>query len=234
MPHDGSRFLSRLVLVLVLLCIALASRQFGTPAHALAKTPDQQDALQIFTRDVFVIVGSSLRNPDDTTPADAPLFNNVGVTLGLTWGAWQAASGTATALSFGNDVHGHTDVAIQLSGLVPGGLYSLFWGTLSPDTNNPLCPGVERTLALISRDPHQQPDASSFVADATGHASFSGRIAGHPLDAVQFFYTVVYHAYGKTYGLLPNAGEFLTQGSTCRSSFGEDSMRQLVIFQTLR
>jgi hypothetical protein len=32
-------------------------------------------------------------------------------------------------------------------------------------------------------------------------------------------------------GFLPNIGEFLTPGPNCRSSFGEDAMRQLIIFQ---
>jgi len=34
-----------------------------------------------------------------------------------------------------------------------------------------------------------------------------------------------------TYHPLPNRGEFFTQGDDCRSTFGEDAMRQIIVFQ---
>jgi hypothetical protein len=43
--------------------------------------------------------------------------------------------------------------------------------------------------------------------------------------------TAVYHADGQTYYPFPNRGEFLTQGGNCRSSFGHDAMRHVVILQ---
>ncbi|MBC6446143.1 hypothetical protein [Actinokineospora xionganensis] len=91
---------------------------------------------------------------------------------------------------------------------------------------------MERTLALPSVDPAQAPDASSFVAGADGTAAFRGKLDGSLLDsASQVFFSVVYHFDGKTYGALPNAGEFQTQGVNCRGSFGEDAMRHLLILQ---
>lgn len=111
-------------------------------------------------------------------------------------------------------------------------MYSVFWGTLQPDSENPLCPGVERTLALPSADTGQVPDSSSFVAASNSTGAFRGQLTGALLDsAAQVFFSLVYHSDGKTYGALPNAGEFLTQGENCRSSFGEDAMRHLVILQ---
>jgi hypothetical protein len=89
-------------------------------------------------------------------------------------------------------------------------------------------------LPLPATDRRQQPDLSSFVADAAGRAEFRGEIPGRPSDALQFFYTVIYHFDGETYGALPNRGEFLTQGTMCRSSFGEDAMRQLIVVQAER
>jgi len=41
----------------------------------------------------------------------------------------------------------------------------------------------------------------------------------------------VYHAFGESSYPFPNIGEQRTQGGSCRSSFGEDSMRQLLILQ---
>jgi hypothetical protein len=197
---------------------------------AAAAPPDQADAVEVHERDVFVIVGSTLRNPDATTDPSAPLFNNAGVSLNLTWGEWSAASATSAVRTSGKS-NPRTDVRLRFSNLVPGGTYSVFYGTLNPDSENPLCPGVERTLALPSVDRDQSPDASSFVAGSDGTAAFRGSLDGNLLSAGQAFFSIVYHFDGQTYGSLPNRGEFETQGENCRSSFGEDAMRQLLILQ---
>lgn len=64
-----------------------------------------------------------------------------------------------------------------------------------------------------------------------GSADFRGRVGGDLLGATQAFFTVVYHFHGEAPYPFANLGELLTQGETCRSSFGEDSMRHLVILQ---
>lgn len=197
---------------------------------ASAAPPDQADGVEVHERDVFVIVGSTLRNPDATTDPSAPLFNNAGVGLNLTWGEWSAASATSAVRTSGKS-NPRTDVRLSFSDLIPGGTYSVFWGTLNPDSENPLCPGVERTLALPSVDRDQSPDASSFVAGSDGTAAFRGSLDGNLLSANQVFFSIVYHFDGQTWGALPNHGEFLTQGENCRSSFGEDAMRHLLILQ---
>lgn len=199
------------------------------PASAAA--PDQADAVEAYERDVYVIVGSTLRNPDATTDPSAPLFNVAGVGLDLTWGQWTAASATSVVRTSGKGSSARTDVRLTFSRLVPGGVYSVFWGTLTPDSENPLCPGVERTLALPSVDSGQQPDSSSFVAGSDGTAAFRGGLPGNLLSASQVYFSIVYHFDGQTYGALPNRGEFETQGEGCRSSFGEDAMRQMLVLQ---
>ncbi len=201
-------------------------------ASVYAAPSDPQDALQIFNRDVYVLDGVTLRNPTAATSPDAQLYSNVGASLPVTWGEWSQASAAATAHVKGSSQHARTDVRIQLSGLIPGGVYSIFYGTFSPDSENPLCPGVERMLPLTAFHPERQwPDASSFVADGNGTAQYHGQVDGDLLQASQVFYAVIYHLDGMTYHPLPNRGEFLTQGEGCRSSFGEDAMRQLIIFQ---
>ncbi|MCI0395430.1 MAG: hypothetical protein L0332_05435 [Chloroflexi bacterium] len=222
----------RKVLLSLLGLFALVALLVSRPAGVSADPPDHEDAVQAYNRDVYVIVGSTLRNPTAETSPEAPLFNIAGVSLDLTWGQWQTASAAATAHIIGGPNSPRTDARIELSGLVPGGVYSIFYGTIQPDSENPLCPGVERTLGLTAFHADQQlPDASSFIADANGQASYHGRVDGNLLDAYQSFYFVIYHFDGQTYHPLPNRGEFLTQGDNCRSSFGEDAMRQLVIFQ---
>ena len=208
---------------------ALALVAVASPAPA--GQPDQADAVEVFERDVFVIVGTTLRNPDATTEPSAPLFNNAGSNLNLTWGEWSAASATSAVRTSGKAKSARTDVRLSFSRLIPGGVYSVFWGTLSPDSENPLCPGVERTLALPSVDPGQLPDASSFVAGSDGTAAFRGGLDGNLLSAGQVFFSIVYHFDGQTWGPLPNHGEFNTQGENCRSSFGDDAMRQLLVLQ---
>ena len=208
-----------------------APEQSARPAPLLSvqKKPDRQDYLQTFTRDVYVIVGSTLRNPESVAPtSDAqPLFNEAGVNLGVTWGDWKRAAATSTAHVTGP----WTQVSIELTGLIPRGVYSLFYVNLDPDSENPLCPGVERALPLLSINPKQAPDASSFVAGADGTATFHARVAGDLLAPLQLIFEVIYHNDGHTYGALPNVGESLTQGPGCHSSYGQDAMRQLLIGQ---
>jgi hypothetical protein len=223
-------FTSRARALVASVAVAGALLPFGPAAHAAP--PDTADAVQIYQRDVFVIVGSTLRNPTvDTDPA-APLFTDSGVNMGLTWGEWSAATATSRASVVGGPNDPRTDIRLSLSGLVPGGLYSVYWGTLGPDSEQPLCPGVERTLPVDALgSTAKAPAPNAFVVDATGTADFHGRVDGDLLDATQVFITVVYHLFGRTSYPFPNVGEYLTHGDTCRSSFGEDSMRHLIVLQ---
>jgi hypothetical protein len=211
----------RLLAVLILVAGPLA-------VPASAAPPDQADAIETMTRDVFVVVGTTLRNPDATTPPGAPLFNVAGIELPVTWGEWSAGTATSRAASAGP----RTDVRLTFAHLVPNGVYSVFWATIDPDSEHPRCPGVERSLPLDAFKPDPlAPDPSSFVADAAGGATFHGRVDGDLLAATQLFFSVVYHADGQTYHPFPNRGEFLTQGAECRSSYGHDAMRQFLILQ---
>jgi hypothetical protein len=194
---------------------------------------DYADAVQVYPRDLYVIVGATLRNPDATTPSSAPLFNEAGVNLNVTWGQWIRVSVTS-AMRVSTVLFGgyKTEVSLSLKGLVPGGVYSVFYGTIGPDSENALCPGVERTLPFPTSDTSGfHPDASSFVADSSGSATYAGRVGGNLFAADQVYITIVYHADGRTYHPLPNAGEYLTQDRTCRSSFGQDAFRHLLILQ---
>ena len=206
------------------------------PATAAGK--DTEDTVQIFERDVFFINGASLRNPTSETPDDEELFNDSGVALSVTWGQWNDATADSSVVVTGGP-HPKTHVRIELAGLIPNGVYSVFYGTLTPDSEHPQCPGVERTLPVTSSGPSKRgpdassPDASSFVADAAGTARFVGQIEGDFLDPLQAFFSIVYHSDGMTYHPFPNAGEYQTHDGEfgCRSSFGQDAMRQLIIFQ---
>ena len=212
------------------LALAGALIPFASAAHA--SPPDTADAVEVYERDVFVIVGSTLRNPTADTDPGAPLFTNSGVGMGLTWGEWSAATAASRASAIGGPNHPRTDIRLSLAGLVPGGLYSVFWGTIGPDSEQPLCPGVERTLPLdAAGSTATAPAPNAFVVDATGSVDVHGRVDGDLLDATQVFVTVVYHLFGETSYPFPNRGEYLTQGENCRSSFGEDSMRHLIVLQ---
>lgn len=206
--------------------------------HALADRPDQSDRAQTHGRDVYVLAGASLVNPTAETDPDEVLYNVAGLSLEwapedpLTWGKWSAATGTSRAAVIGGPDGPRTDVRISLRGLIPGGTYSIFWATLFPDSASPLCPTVERTLPLDAfKADRDAPDLNSFIAGPSGEAEFHGRVTGDLLAAEQVFYSVVYHADGQTYYPLPNRGLFLTHDSNCRSSYGLDALRQLLIWQ---
>lgn len=210
----------------LLAALLLVAGPLAGPASAAP--PDQADAIETMTRDVFVVLGASLVNPSATTAPDEPLYNVAGLRLPLTWGEWSAGTATSRVTAVGP----RTDVRLSFQHLVPGGVYSVFWATIEPDSVQPLCPGVERSLPLDAfKADRQGPDPNSFVADAAGGATFHGRVDGDLLAARQLFFSVVYHADGRTYYPLPNRGEFLTQGGECRSSYGHDAMRQFLILQ---
>lgn len=212
---------------------ALAVAAGLTPAPAaLAAAPDAADFVQVHDRDVYVIVGSTLRTPTAETDPTAPLFTESGISMNLTWGDWTAATATSRATVVGGPGQPRTDVRLSLTGLVPGGLYSVFWGTLQPDSEQPLCPGVERTLPLDGvGSTAKAPAPNAFVADGAGAAQFHGRTDGNLFEAMEVFFTVVYHFFPETSYPFPNRGELLTQGEDCRSSFGQDSMRHLLVLQ---
>ena len=219
---------------IALLAALLGALTMAAPAQAAQTVrPDRtgtSDYSEVYERDVFVIVGSTLRHPDAATDPAAPLFNDSGSNLGITWGQWMA--GQASADLRLRPREGDTKVELNLSGLVPGGVYSVFYGTLNPDSENPSCPGVERTLPLTSTRRKQMPDPSSFVAAADGTAGFTGIAEANLLTPLQSFFSIIYHSDGAAHHPYPNLGEqqSVTNGTQpCRSSFGIEAMRQLIV-----
>lgn len=212
----------------------------GGVASAATPTTDQADAVEVYERDVHFIEGVTLRNPDATTDPDEPLFNVAGVALEsrpgdvVTWGEWSSAAGRSDVVVTRTPRGATTRVRLILSGLVPNGLYSAFWGTLGPDSVQPLCPGVERTLPLDAPGGRGQPAPNAFRADARGNAAFVGDVGQDLFAATQVFFSVVWDFSGQTSYPFPNRGELLTQvppAERCRSSFGEDTMRHLLVLQ---
>jgi hypothetical protein len=165
-----------------------------------------------------------------STPPSAPLWNFEGNPLGLTWGQWSSATASSLARTITRHGVDYTDFRITLSGLIPNGVYSLFYRTFGPDSVNPICgAAVDPVVALTARFPDRQaPDPDSFVADSSGGAFFHGRVAGRLLDAQLLDVVVIYHFDGRTYGQVPTRGE---AESNCQPTFGVDAMRQFVIVQ---
>ncbi len=152
----------------------------------------------------------------------------------MTWGEWSAASARSD-VKVSRTPHGATTrVRLQLSGLVPDGLYSTFWGTLGPDSEQPLCPGVERTLPLDAPGGRDRPAPNAFRADAEGKATYVGEVDQDLFAATQVYFSVVWDFSGETSYPFPNRLELLTQvppAEQCRSSFGDDTMRHLLVLQ---
>lgn len=191
-------------------------------------------AIEPFAGDVFTVGsnGSLIVVDPRPTPDSAPLFNLEGEPLGLTWGQWRSATALSRAKTATEGGVDYADFKIILSGLIPNGVYSLFYRTFSPDSANPVCGATgsdDPLVALTARFPERQtPDAESFVADSSGAARFDGRVAGRLLDAQSLLIFVIYQFEGNVYGPVPNYAE---GNNNCRSSFGIDAMRQIIIFQ---
>lgn len=230
----------RVIATLIATCLASAALLVQLPvagATIMFTPPTPNVGIIPLPVDVYVLNSMGALVPVDpvSTPASPQLFNLAGNALNLTWG--QFSSATAKSYVSTDTVNGvtHTDFLIGMSGLVPNGVYSIFYRTFTPESNNPLCQNVEPSLALTSAFPQlQRPDSSSFIASGSGKALFVGRVAGNLLAAAQLQESVIYHFDGKTYGPLANAAEASSASngiSPCRSSYGVDAMRQFLIIQ---
>lgn len=170
-----------------------------------------------------------------STPLSAHLFNLAGNALNLTWGQWSSATAKSYAWTVTHNETTHTQFLIGLSGLVPNGVYSLFYRTFQPDSNNAFCPNVEPTVALTAAFTQiQKPDANSFTASSSGKGLFFASVPQDLLAAQQLQVLVVYHFDGNTYGPVANQAESQGPDPTtglCRSSYEDDAMRQLLIIQ---
>ncbi len=238
-PRERRRSL-RLLAALIATCLACLGLAAQAPVAGASSwfpslTPDV--AVVPFAHDVFWFTNNALAEVDPaSTPTSAPLFSVEGNPLDVTWGQFSSAAAKSYAWTdtFGGVTH--TDFAIGMSGLIPNGVYSLFYRSFGPDSNNAFCPDVEPTVALTSAFPQfQKPDADSFVASSSGKALFIGRVPGNLLAAAQLQVSVIYHFDGKTYGPVANAAEangpVASNGGRCQSSYGVDAIRQLVIVQ---
>ena len=216
------------------LAVGLATCALAVPAPvAWASSPTGTQTTDAgilpFAGDVFTLGsnGSLIAVDPRSTPVSAPLFNRAGTPLNMTWGQFSSATASFLAKTVTKQSGDYTDFWITMHGLIPGGVYSLFYRTFGPDSNNPVCPNVDGLVALPARHVDDQaPDADSFVADSSGEATFDGRVAGDPLGAQILLIDVIYHFDGRTYGQVPNGGE---ADNSCRSSFGIDAMRQFLI-----
>lgn len=171
-----------------------------------------------------------------STPLSAPPFNLAGNALNLTWGQWSSATARSYAWTATHNGTTFTQFLIGLSGLVPNGVYSLFYRTFGPDSNNALCPNVEPTVALTAAFPQlQKPDPNSFTATSSGKGLFFASVPEDLLAAQQLQVSVIYHFNGQTYRPVANYGEsqgpVASDGGLCRSSYRIDAMRQLLIIQ---
>ncbi len=193
---------TRIVIAAVL--VAAVSAVWSPAMAQPASGADFEDAVQTFNRDVYFLAHSTLRNPTADTPPEAQLYSEVGAALPFTWGQWRAATAESVVTVVGDPQSPSTHARIRLTGLVPNGVYSVFYGTLGPDSEHPGCPGVERTLPLPGVSAGRPvPRPASFVADSAGTAVYVGRVEGDLLVARELFLSIVYHFDGMTYLPVP-------------------------------
>ena len=170
-----------------------------------------------------------------STPLSAPLYNLAGNALNLTWGQFSSATAKSYAWTVTHNGTTHTQFLITMSGLVPNGVYSLFYRTFGPDSNNALRPNVEPTVALTAAFPQfQKPGSDSFTATSSVKGLFFASVPQDLLADQQLQVSVIYHFNGHTYGPVANQAESLgadPNTGLCSSSYGDDAMRQFLIIQ---
>ena len=152
----------------------------------------------------------------------------------MTWGEWSAATARSDVTVSRKPFGATTRVRLHLSGLVPNGLYSAFWGTLGPDSEQPSARTWSAPCPSTRPAGRGQPAPNAFRADAEGNANFVGEVGQDLFAASQVFFSVVWDFSGETSYPFPNRGELLTQvppAEQCRSSFGDDTMRHLLVLQ---
>jgi hypothetical protein len=223
----------RLRVILIATAVACTALVVQAPVASAALPVVSNYTPQIgivpFAGDVFTFSSSGTLMPVEpaSTPASAPLYNKAGNPLNVTWGQFSSATANSAAWDVTYNGTTYTQFLIGLSGLVPNGVYSLFYRTFGPDSNNAVCPNVEPSLALTAAFPQlQKPDSSSFVASNSGKGLFFASVPRDLLAATQLQVSVIYDFNGQTYGPVANYGE--TQ-SPCYSSYGFDAMRQLFV-----
>jgi hypothetical protein len=219
-------------------CLALALQAPAAGASTTVTPPTKDLGIIPFTGDVYTIdsEGNLIPVSITLTPASAPLYNVAGDPMNLTFGQWSSATATSYVWTVTYNGTTDTDFAIGMSGLVPNGVYSLFYRTFSPDSDNAYCPIVEPQVALTALFPKiQKPDPDSFVASGSGKALFVASVKQDLLAAQQLQVDVIYHFNGQTYGPVANAAEaagpVASNNGLCRSSYGIDAMRQMLIIQ---
>jgi hypothetical protein len=218
-------------------CVAMAVQAPAAGASTTITTPTRDVGIIAFPDDVYTLNYQGALVPIDptSTPASAPLYNLAGNALNLTWGNWSSATAASYASTVTFNGTTYTDFVIGMSGLVPDGVYSLFYRTLAPDSNNAFCPNVEPSIALTAAFPRlQKPDPDSFTAGGSGKALFVASVAQNLLAAQGLTISVIYHFNGQTYGPVANAAEAagpVAATGQCRSSYGIDAMRQMLIIQ---
>jgi hypothetical protein len=245
---NGARFIPRgrhrlgrgiaIPIAIGLACMALIAHAPAAGASTTFTRPTPNAGILPFPGDVYTAGQDSTLIPVDpsSTPASAPLYNLGGQPLNLTWGQFSSATAKSYAWTVTRRGITYTQFLIGLSGLIPNGVYSLFYRTFGPDSNNAFCPDVEPSIALTAAFPQfQKPDPDSLVASGSGTALFLASVAQDLLAAQQLQVSVIYHFDGKTYGPVANAAEaqgpVASNGGLCRSSYGIDAMRQFLIIQ---
>jgi hypothetical protein len=217
-------------------CMTMIVQTSAARASIPVPMPTPDVAIVPFAGDVFQVGtnGSLITVDPRSVSASAALFNLEGDPLGVTWGQWSSATAKSYAWTITHRGTVYTGFLIGMSGLVPNGVYSLFYRTFGPDSNNAVCPNVEPSVALTAAFPQfQKPDPDSFIATSSGKALFFASVPQDLLAAQQLQVSVIYHFDGKTYGPVANQAE--SQGPVnngpCRSSYGIDAMRQFLIIQ---
>jgi hypothetical protein len=190
----------------------------GMNSGLIAAPPERTEA---------VVVAAAVKTADGGLPMnDADLLWDVNECEGvpnpllapdghqLTWGEYNKVTGRAAVKC---DKRG-THVVMQVSGLIPKGVYTIWVLTFSPPGFTPNLENMTGVGALGAPDGSQ----NTFVASASGQAALSahhpagplsefGEVSGCLFDEFEFQLLANYHPDGQTYGGFGGPPEFLEE-----------------------
>ena len=209
MMTDHPRVAARIIFVLLLSAIGIATQGAPVPAVSAAGSvalrfeshgaffsneTHQPVAIdpQVFVQAPGAPAGMGPQNiphaaglapaPLAASP-DTPLYTAEGKPLDLTLGRWLGAAGTAEVEAAGDHAG---RVTVSFTGLIPGGVYSLFEVTFQPSGNTfvPL-DGTRRSTNFVA------------LSDGTARATVLTRAQFTHANAI----LLVYHSDGETHGM---------------------------------
>ncbi|NBC16027.1 MAG: hypothetical protein GVY18_01785 [Bacteroidetes bacterium] len=237
-PSQLHRFGAIALAAMLLLagCDTLGSDD-GDDGGGIADLP-QATSDELVPLPFFVRAESGNKVDPETTSPGTPLISDLGREPVIapdghqvTWGEWSGVDGSITVTC----VEEGTRIELDLSGLIPHGVYTIWNVTFAPPgfTGDFEAPGLPAHVQAFGPAGPSNGHRSMFLASADGEGSFAvttppgdlgttGSIQACALEEFEWHVVGLYHFDGRTYG--PERGPAGTHAEQFAFVFKQDAM----------